>query len=70
MRPFKRGKNKPVVSEADQQKAVDALARAEAKLETAEELAEQAKPVMHDLRAQREANHFAWDIYRAMLDGK
>lgn len=70
MRRIKRIKKKPpVVSKADQAKADAALKRAAKKLETAEDLAKKVKPVMHDLQAQREANHFALDIYRAMLDG-
>lgn len=69
MRRFKRVKREPVVSATDQAKAKAALRRAESKLKRAERLAEEVKPVMHDLEAQREANHFALDIYRAMLDG-
>jgi len=58
------------------ERAKKALARAEAAeqdsteaLDRARMLAKQAKPVMQDLAAQRKANHFALDIYRAMLDG-
>lgn len=69
MRRFRRVKKQPVVSKADQAKADAALKRAQKKLETAEELAAEVAPVMRDLEAQREANHFALDIYRAMLDG-
>lgn len=69
MRRFRRVKKQPVVSEADKAKANAALRRAQKKLETAERLAAEVKPVMHDLEEQRAANHFALDIYRAMLDG-
>jgi len=70
MKRFKWAKVKPAVSAADKTKAEEALERAEQKLEAAEELAAEAKPVMRDLKAQREANHFALDIYRAMLGGR
>jgi len=69
MRRFRRVKKQPVVSAADQEKANQALKRAGEKLKRAERLAEEVKPVMLDLERQREANHFALDIYRAMLDG-
>jgi len=69
MKRIRRVKKKPVVSAADQAKANAALKRADEKLQRAERLADEVKPVMHDLEVQREANHFALDIYRAMLDG-
>jgi len=58
------------------ERAQAALARAEQAeqesteaLHNAKALANEAVPVMRDLRAQRDANHFAYDIYRAMLNG-
>lgn len=69
MKRFKRVKKQPVVSVEDKAKADAALRRANQKLKRAERLAAEVKPVMHDLEEQRKANHFALDIYRAMLDG-
>ena len=58
------------------ERAEAALARAEAALEDSTEALERAKqlasetaPVMRDLREQRKHNHFAFDIYQAMLNG-
>jgi Tfp pilus assembly protein PilX len=67
-------KKEPMSTEA----AEAALERAEAAvqdsteaLERAKTLAAETKPVMEDLRRQRRYNHFALDIYKAMLsDGK
>jgi len=49
-------------AEAAEQESTEALDRAR-------KLASEAVPVMRDLAAQRKANHFALDIYRAMLNG-
>lgn len=74
MRPWKRPKvKKEPVSAARAEEALAHAEKAEKEseeaLNRAKQLAKQAKPVMRDLAKQRQANHFALDIYQAMLNG-
>lgn len=74
MWPFRRHevKKEPMSAEAAQaalQRASAAEEESTEALVRAKLLSKQTKPVMHDLAAQRNSNHFGLDIYRAMLNG-
>lgn len=56
-------------AQAALERADEAVQESTEALQRAKELSQEATPVMRDLAKQRQANHFALDIYRAMLNG-
>jgi ferric-dicitrate binding protein FerR (iron transport regulator) len=56
-------------AQAALERATAAKKDSEEALVQAQRLAQEVKPVMKDLAAQRRANHIAFDLYLAMLHG-